>query len=43
VANKPHIIIKNRKEKTCILIDMAIPVDRNVTLMKAEKKLKYKI
>jgi hypothetical protein len=41
-ANKPDIIIKNKKEKTCILIDVAIPVDRNVTQKEAEKKLKYK-
>jgi hypothetical protein len=30
MANRPDIIIKNRKEKTCTLIDMAIPVDTNV-------------
>jgi hypothetical protein len=41
-ANKPDIIIKNEKEKTCILIDVAIPADRNVTQKKAGKKLKYK-
>jgi hypothetical protein len=29
-ANRPYIIIKNRKEKTCTLIDMVIPADRNV-------------
>jgi len=29
-ANRPDIIIKNRKEKTCTLIDVAIPADRNV-------------
>jgi hypothetical protein len=27
-ANKPDIIIKNKKEKTSILINVAIPVDR---------------
>jgi len=31
LANMQHIIIKNKKEKTCILIDVAILVDRNVT------------
>jgi hypothetical protein len=41
-ANKPDIIIKNKKKKTCILIDVAIPADRNVTQKDAEKKLKYK-
>jgi len=41
-ANRPDIIIKNKKEKTCTLIDMAIPADRNVMQKDAEKKLKYK-
>ena len=40
-ANKPDIIIKNKKEKTCTLIDVAIPADRNVVQKGAEKKLKY--
>jgi hypothetical protein len=30
VDKRADIIIKNRKEKTCILIDVAIPADRNV-------------
>jgi len=29
-ANRPDIIIKNKKENTCTLIDVAIPADRNV-------------
>jgi hypothetical protein len=29
-------------EKTCTLIDVSIPEDRNVVLKEAEKKLKYK-
>jgi hypothetical protein len=41
-ANRPDIIIKNKKEKPCKLIDMAIPADRNVVQKEAEKKLKYK-
>jgi len=40
-ANRPDIIIKNKKEKTCTLIDVAIPADRNVVQREAEKKLKY--
>jgi hypothetical protein len=31
-----------KQEKTCILIDVAIPVDRNAMQQEAEKKLKYK-
>ena len=41
-ANRPDIIIKNIKVKTCTLIDVAIPADRNVVRKEAEKKLKYK-
>jgi hypothetical protein len=38
-ASRPDMIIKHEKEKTCILIDVAIPADRNVTQKEAEKKL----
>ena len=41
-ANKPDIIIKNKKEKICTLIEVAITADRNVVRKEAEKKLKYK-
>ena len=41
-ANRPDIIIKNKKEKTCTLIDVAIPAYRNDVQKDAEKKLKYK-
>ena len=41
-ANRLDIIIKNKKEKTCTLIDVAIPADRNDVQKEAEKKLKYK-
>jgi len=36
-ANRPDIIIKNKKEKTCTLIDVAIPTDRNVVQKEAER------
>jgi hypothetical protein len=42
LANGPDIIIKNRKDKTCLLIDVAIPSDKNVIQKEVEKKLKYK-
>jgi len=38
-ANRPDIIIKNKNEKTCTLIDVAIPADRIVVQKEAEKKL----
>ena len=42
-ANRPDIIIRNKKkEKTCTLIDEAIPANRNVVQKEAERKLKYK-
>jgi hypothetical protein len=42
LANRPDIIIKNKKDKICLLIDVAIPSDRNVIQKDSEKKLKYK-
>jgi hypothetical protein len=41
-ANRPDIIVENKKDKTCLLIDVAIPLDKNVIQKEAEKKLKYK-
>ena len=38
-ANRPDIIIKNKKEKTCTLIDVAIPADKNVVQKEVEEKL----
>jgi hypothetical protein len=40
-ANRADIIIKNTKERTCTLIDVAMPADRNVVQKEAENKLKY--
>ena len=42
MANRPDIIIKNRKDKTCILIDVAIPADRNIIQKEAKNKLNVK-
>jgi hypothetical protein len=42
LANRPDIIIKNMKDKICLLIDVAIPSDRNEIQEESEKKLKYK-
>jgi hypothetical protein len=42
LANRPDIIFKNKKDQTCLLIDVAIPSDKNVIQKEAEKKLKYK-
>ena len=40
--NKPDIIIRDNEKRTCMLIDVAIPGDRNVIKKEAEKILKYK-
>jgi hypothetical protein len=42
-ANKPDVIIKNKKDKTCVLIDVAIPVDKNVMQKEAEMKLNIRL
>ena len=39
--NKSDIIIRDNEKRTCILIDVAIPGDRNVIKKEAEKSLKY--
>ena len=41
-TNTSDIIIKNKKEKTYILIDVLIPADRNILQQEVENKLKYK-
>jgi hypothetical protein len=35
-ANRPDIIIKNKNEKTCVLTDVPILAERNVTQKEAE-------
>jgi len=40
--NKPDILIRDNEKRICILIDVAIPGDRNVIKKEAEKILKYK-
>ena len=41
-ANRPDIIVKDHKEKTCLLIDMTVPSNRNLSLKEYEKVSKYK-
>jgi hypothetical protein len=40
--NKPVIVIRDHEKGTCVLIDVAVPGDRNVIQKEAEKILKYK-
>ena len=41
-ANRPDIVIKDRKENKCIFIDMSVPSERNVASKETEKLSKYK-
>ena len=41
-ANRPDIVIKDRKNNQCFLIDMSVPSDRNVAAKTFEKLSKYK-
>ena len=40
--NRPDIVVKDRKEKACMLIDMTVPSERNVSMKEVEKLSKYK-
>jgi len=42
-TNRPDIIIKNEKEKTCTLIDVAVPADRNIVQKEAEKSYNIRV
>ena len=42
VADRPDIVIKDHKRKTCKFIDMAGPSDRNTSVKVTEKLSKYK-
>jgi hypothetical protein len=42
MANRPDIIIKNKNDRICLVIDVAIPSDRTVIKKVSETKLKYK-
>ena len=41
-ANTPDIVLKNQKDKTCLLIDTTIPLDTNTSVKTTEKLKKYK-
>ena len=41
-ANRPDIVIKNKQENKCTLIDVAIPSDKNTSIKVSEKLSKYK-
>ena len=41
-ANRLDIVLKNKKDKTCLLIDMTIPLNTNTSVKSMEKLTKYK-
>ena len=41
-ANRPDIMLKSKKDKTCLLIDMTVPLDTNTLVNTMEKLNKYK-
>ena len=42
MANRPDRVIKDKEERTCLLIDMFIPNEKNTSLKTVEKLPKYK-
>ena len=42
LANRPDIIIHDTHTKSCLIIDVAVPVDKNSVKKKAEKITKYR-
>ena len=40
-ARRPDLIIINKKERTCRILDFAVPVDHRVKLKDCEKREKY--
>ena len=41
-ANRPDIVIKDKQEKSCLLIDMSIPTEKNISGKVTEKLSKYR-
>ena len=41
-ANRPDIIIKNHEEQTCIMMDVTVPSNQNISLKEFQKPSKYK-
>ena len=41
-ANRPDIIIKDHREKTCIMLNVAVPPDKDISLKEFQKLSKYK-
>ena len=40
-ARRPHLIIINKRKRTCKIVDFAVPAEHSVKLKECEKKDKY--
>ena len=41
-ANRPDIVVKDKKQRTCQLIEISVPTERNTSIKTTEKLSKYK-
>ena len=41
-ANRPDIVLKNKQDKTCLLVEKTIPLDTNTSVKNTGKITKYK-
>ena len=41
-ARRPDIVLNNKKDKTCLLVDKTVPLDTNTSVKTTEKLNKYK-
>jgi hypothetical protein len=42
LANRPDIVVKDQENKVCHMIDVTVPIDKNICKKKVEKLSKYK-
>ena len=42
MGNRPDLVVKNDKRKTCLLIDMSVPTDNNISVKEYDKISKFK-
>ena len=40
--NRPDLIMTGKNERKCIMVDMSIPPDKNISIKEVEKLSKYK-
>jgi len=41
-ANRPDILVKDKKQRTCRLIEISVPTEKNTSIKTTEKLSKYK-